>query len=145
MIAAAAGLESLVSTLQPLAGLKELRQVCHRNPTQFQIPIGISLAPNSTEREFSSFSSNLPTPCRAIGSSSGGLRPTPTLFVLLKMRRLSEQDLEDCRAVLAKARDEQMHLDVERLRTALGELAPTEDTRLIVRRDALKELLIQRT
>jgi hypothetical protein len=72
-------------------------------------------------------------------------RPTATLFVLLKMRRLSEQDLEDCRAVLAKARNEQMQLDVARLSTALSGLAPTEDTRLLVRRDALKELLTQRT
>lgn len=68
-------------------------------------------------------------------------RPTPTLFVLLKMQRLSEQDLADCRAVIVKARDEQLRLDTQRLRTAITRLPSSNDARLLTRRDALFEAL----
>lgn len=65
-------------------------------------------------------------------------RPTPTLFVLLKMGRLSEQDLRDCTAVIAKARAEQLRFDEARLLDAIQTLPDTEDSNLARRRDELR-------
>lgn len=42
-------------------------------------------------------------------------RPTPTLFLLLKARRLSERDLEDCRLLIERSRREGLVVDVERV------------------------------
>jgi hypothetical protein len=65
-------------------------------------------------------------------------RPTPTLFVLLKMGRLSEQDLLDCNAVITKARAENLQLDTERLNDAVQKLPETHDLNLLQRRKELK-------
>lgn len=64
-------------------------------------------------------------------------RPTPTLFVLLKMDRLSEQDLKDCVAVISKARAEALPLDESRLKSAMLKLLPSADARLLLRRAEL--------
>ncbi len=64
-------------------------------------------------------------------------RPTPTLFVLLKMDRLSEQDLQDCIGVISKARAEALPLDESRLRSAMLKLHPSDDARLVLRRAIL--------
>jgi hypothetical protein len=69
-------------------------------------------------------------------------RPTVTLFVLLKMHRLSEQDLDDCLAVIMKARAEGLRLDTERLRSEIAQLPPSEDKRLLTRRETLSERLV---
>lgn len=65
-------------------------------------------------------------------------RPTPTLFVLLKMGRLSEQDLRDCIAVIAKARAESLRFDAERLNQTILELPETNDSNLAQRREELR-------
>src|SRR6266702_7368111 len=49
-------------------------------------------------------------------------RPTPTLFLLLKMGRLSAPDLADCLAALTRVRAEQLPLDRPRLLAALDAL-----------------------
>ena len=45
--------------------------------------------------------------------------PDATLFLLLKLRRLTESDLGDCRAMVHRARREGDPLDVARLRAAI--------------------------
>ena len=61
--------------------------------------------------------------------------PDPTLFVLLKVGRLTEADLSDCQAMLELARKRAMPVDstrvVEAVRTALrGEASPGRAGRL---------------
>jgi len=68
-------------------------------------------------------------------------RPTVTLFVLLKMRRLSERDLDDCEAALLHARGEGETVDVARLLAALAALPPTSDADLERRRGVLRAAL----
>jgi hypothetical protein len=68
-------------------------------------------------------------------------RPTSTLFVLLKMGRLSEQDLLDCMLVIEKARVEQLRFDKQRLLEAIQSLPNTEDESLMRRREQLERAL----
>lgn len=68
-------------------------------------------------------------------------RPTPTLFVLLKMRRLSATDLDDCAAMLSVAAEQKLAVDVERLQQAFEALAPTDDPGTVGRRSKLRALL----
>ena len=75
------------------------------------------------------------------GARSVVYRPSPTLFLLLKIRRLSAQDFTDCLALLAKARKEGLEHDAQRLTAAFDALAPTEDAALRERRARLREAL----
>lgn len=68
-------------------------------------------------------------------------RPNPTLFLLLKARRLSEQDLTDCLALTEKARAEGLALDPERVLAQLDAFPPTEDEDLRERRHTLASAL----
>jgi hypothetical protein len=68
-------------------------------------------------------------------------RPTATLFLLLKLRRLSEQDLEDCEALLRWILASTPGADLERVAAALDSLPATEDEALASRRDELREAL----
>jgi hypothetical protein len=71
-------------------------------------------------------------------------RPSATLFLLLKLRRLSATDLEDCRALVAHARDAGDAIDVPRIREQVAALPPTEDAALRERRTALLDALSAR-
>jgi hypothetical protein len=64
-------------------------------------------------------------------------RPTATLFVLLKLARLSESDLGDCLALLAT--DEP--IDAPRIAAALAALPETVDAALAERRARLARTL----
>lgn len=68
-------------------------------------------------------------------------RPTPTLFLLLKIGRLSEQDLADCRALLARARTDRLPLDARRVLAALDSLPETPEPAIPPRREALRREL----
>ena len=68
-------------------------------------------------------------------------RPTPTLFVLLKLGRLSDVDLADCLAAIERADADGLALDRGRLLAALGALPRTEDRALAERRAALERRL----
>jgi hypothetical protein len=68
-------------------------------------------------------------------------RPTPTLFVLLKIGRLSEQDLRDCVAVIAKARADQLKLDKTRLLEAIEKVSKSDDPMAIERREQLRRVV----
>lgn len=74
--------------------------------------------------------------CR--GARSTIYRPTTTLFVLLKLRRLSALDLLDCEAALSKSEDA---VDRARLLEALAALPETDDTALAGRRQRLREVI----
>ena len=65
------------------------------------------------------------------------MRPTATLFLLLKLRRLTEQDLDDCLMLLAK----KPPFDAGRIRSELAALDRTDDEKLRERREKLLETL----
>lgn len=67
-------------------------------------------------------------------------RPTPTLLILLKSGRLSEQDLADCEAAIERARIEGHPLDRARLRPWLDSLPPASGA-LARRRERLRSLV----
>jgi hypothetical protein len=71
-------------------------------------------------------------------------RPSVTLFLLLKLGRLSEQDLADCLAALARAASEGLRLDAGRVLSALDTLPPTADAELARRRRRLWEVVSRR-
>jgi hypothetical protein len=76
------------------------------------------------------------------GGSMGRIfRPSPTLFLLLKVRRLSEQDLSDCLHLLQEVENEKMPLDTGRVLAALDELEDTGDDALRQRRLQLRSAL----
>ena len=68
-------------------------------------------------------------------------RPSPTLFLLLKVGRLSGQDLHDCLSLLEKAGNEGWAVAVSRVLAALDDLAPPPDREAGARRSALRAAL----
>jgi hypothetical protein len=71
------------------------------------------------------------------GRAGRVLRPSATLFVLLKIRRLSEQDLEDCRAAVRHAAASDEDIDAARLLRAMADLPTPSDPALVGRRATL--------
>lgn len=68
-------------------------------------------------------------------------RPNPTLFLLLKVNRLSEQDLADCMALLDRVEEDRLELDRDRVEGAVQSLSPPEGSGLERRaRQLLKRL-----
>jgi hypothetical protein len=67
------------------------------------------------------------------GSKATIYRPDATLFVLLKLARLSEVDLGDCVALIATGEP----IDRERVRRVAAVLAPSDDVALAERRREL--------
>jgi hypothetical protein len=65
-------------------------------------------------------------------------RPTPTLFLLLKLGRLTEQDLDDCLQLLDFADREGLSVDRDRVLAALERLEDVEDEPLRARRGSLR-------
>jgi len=68
-------------------------------------------------------------------------RPTATLFLLLKLSRLSARDLQDCVDLIAHCRTTHDPIDRERVRSALDALAATDDAELERRRGELRVAL----
>lgn len=68
-------------------------------------------------------------------------RPTPTLFLLLKLARLSEQDLADCLAVLDHAGAQHLTVDGERVLAALDALPDPDSPAHAARRQRLRNRL----
>jgi hypothetical protein len=73
------------------------------------------------------------------GQSGRILRPTATLFLLLKLRRLTTRDLDDCLHLLERCRTEGLPLDRTRVLAELGALPPTSGEGLSSRRRRLAE------
>jgi hypothetical protein len=76
-----------------------------------------------------------------VGRSGRIFRPTPTLFVLLKLRRLTTRDLDDCLHLLERCRTEALPFDRARVLAELGALPATLDDGLSVRRLRLGEAI----
>lgn len=68
-------------------------------------------------------------------------RPNATLFLLLKLERLSESDLHDCLFLLDHVRSHNVSLDRDRVRRKLTELPAATSTDLQERRQRLEERL----
>jgi hypothetical protein len=68
-------------------------------------------------------------------------RPSPTLFLLLKIGRLSDQDLADCHAMIARARADALPVDAGRILAALDELSATAEPAALRRREELRRKL----
>lgn len=75
------------------------------------------------------------------GAQGRIFRPTPTLFLLLKCRRLSAQDLADCLELVAMCRRRGLAIDAERVELGLGELPVPADPALGKRRSRLAAAL----
>ena len=73
------------------------------------------------------------------GLKASVLRPTATLFLLLKIGRLDEQDLEDCRAVLATGEA----IDRDRVARSIDSLPTAPNTEHAARRAELQRLLAE--
>ena len=68
-------------------------------------------------------------------------RPTPTLFLLVKIGRLSDQDLVDCLAMIAKARKDHLPIDSNRVVGAMNDLPPAGEPAALRRQAALRQAL----
>lgn len=75
------------------------------------------------------------------GPAATIFRPTATLFLLLKINRLSEVDLDDCLALVEHCRVTGEVVDAARIEAALAGTAPTEDAELQARRVRLADAL----
>jgi hypothetical protein len=75
------------------------------------------------------------------GTRGAIFRPNATLFLLLKIGPLSENDLADCTAVIQTVQQGQEPLDRPRVLIAMDALALTEDLALQKRRLSLREML----
>ena len=77
-----------------------------------------------------------------VGPRATIYRPTATLFLLLKLARLSAIDLEDCRALLEHAPRTGEPVDSGRVLAALDALPETPDAALSDRRSVLRAALL---
>ena len=68
-------------------------------------------------------------------------RPSATLFILLKLGRLSEIDLDDCERLIAHCETSGETIDLPRLRAELAALPTTADVALAERRAQLARSL----
>jgi hypothetical protein len=75
------------------------------------------------------------------GASGRIFRPSATLFLLLKLARLSEQDLADCLSLLERERAEAAGIDLDRVLAAVAALPPAADSQATSRRDRLRQAL----
>jgi len=75
------------------------------------------------------------------GSRATIFRPTATLFVLLKLHRLSAVDLDDCLALLDHCGRSHETLDRGRMRASLEALPSSDDLALCERRAQLLEAI----
>lgn len=73
------------------------------------------------------------------GTRASIYRPAPTLFLLLKIARLSESDLDDCLGLIAHCRAGEGRIDAKRVVQALSELPKAGHAALVARRAKLQE------
>jgi hypothetical protein len=76
-----------------------------------------------------------------IGKTGRVFRPSPTLFLVLKIRRLSTRDLDDCLELLWRCSRDALVVDTARVLSALGSLPPADDPALTARRSRLRSAL----
>ncbi len=79
-----------------------------------------------------------------VGAKGRIFRPTPTLFLHLKVGRLSEQDLADCQALVLAASAHSWPIDQARVLAVLDALSATADPALLERRARLRQIIATR-
>jgi hypothetical protein len=72
-----------------------------------------------------------------VGPAGRIFRPSATLFLLLKLRRLSTRDLEDCLELIQRCEQDGVEIDTARVRSSLAALGPSADAALTARRERL--------
>jgi hypothetical protein len=75
------------------------------------------------------------------GTKGRLFRPTPTLFLLLKLRRLSERDLADCLLLIRRVARDRLSIDLPRILAEIDALPPPEGRDLGARRATLARAL----
>jgi hypothetical protein len=75
------------------------------------------------------------------GKTGRVFRPSPTLFLVLKVGRLSTRDLDDCLELLQRCRHDGLVVDARRVRSEIASLPPTDDGALSGRRRRLAAAL----
>jgi hypothetical protein len=76
-----------------------------------------------------------------VGKAGRVFRPSPTLLLLLKVRRLSTRDLDDCLELLGRCTRDHLPVDAQRVLAELTALAPADDAALLSRRERLAAAL----
>ncbi len=77
-----------------------------------------------------------------VGAAGRIFRPTPTLFLLLKLGRLTESDLQDCLSVLDRARSDGLTFDSRRVAAAIDALPGAAEVPLAQRRLQLRQEVV---
>lgn len=75
------------------------------------------------------------------GKAGRVFRPSPTLFLVLKVRRLSTRDLDDCLELLRRCRRDGLVVDTRRVRSEIASLPQAHDAALSTRRRRLTAAL----
>jgi len=77
------------------------------------------------------------------GTNATIYRPAATLFILLKLHRLSAVDLDDCLALVEHCERSGESIDHSRVCARIDTLPPTDDVSLIERRARLRAALAE--
>jgi hypothetical protein len=123
-----------------LAGTQEARLALMQLAADSSIPIeAVNSAADFFVRRIDGWRDHLVELMR--GSHAVIYRPSATLFLLLKLERLSETDLGDCLTMIAHCAETGESIAVERVRARLDALTDTEDLELCERRTRLHDAL----
>ncbi len=123
-----------------LAGTQEARLALMELAADSSLPIeAVNSAADFFVRRIADWRDQLVELMR--GATAVIYRPSATLFLLLKLERLSEADLGDCLAMMAHCAETGESVDVDRVRLRLDTLATPDDLELAERRARLRAAL----
>lgn len=124
-----------------LAGTQEARFALMELAADASIPIeAVNSAADFFVRRIAGWRDQLVELMR--GTSAVIYRPSATLFLLLKLERLSEADLDDCLMMIAHCAQTGESVDVARVVARLDSLPSTDDLLLARRREAFRDALV---
>lgn len=125
-----------------LAGTQEARLALMELAADVAIPIeAVNSAADFFVRRIAGWRDQLVELRR--GSSAVIYRPSATLFLLLKLERLSEADLDDCLMMLSHCARTGEPVEVERVVARLDSLSATDELQLSRRRAQLRDALVR--
>jgi hypothetical protein len=126
-----------------LAGTQEARLALMELAADASIPIeAVNSAADFFVRRIAGWRDQLVELIR--GSSAVIYRPSATLFLLLKLERLSEADLDDCLMMILHCAQTGESFEVERVVARLDALPSKDDLQLSQRRARLRDALVGR-
>jgi hypothetical protein len=124
-----------------LAGTQEARLALMELAADASIPIeAVNSAADFFVRRIAGWRDQLVELMR--GGSAVIYRPSATLFLLLKLERLSEADLDDCLTMIEHCARTGESIDVARVVARLDSLPNTDDLPLVRRRGQLRAALV---